>query len=293
MRHSITLLSTVLLLGVSGVCLPAQANSTRNSVLLAQSPMGDTYTTVRTDGGIDIQITSGNQRIYTTLRPGENSYVGQDRSFAVTLIPSTGHVTVYSNETGETFYDYYIEPVSFDHPIGSTPSRSSTPTTYVTPQGYNQIAIQITDDNFSFHDILHRAYGNIFEATDYGYRVIYDRDTGTIRVLGEETGAEVYNYSFSEPSHTYHGDYGDNFSTSPSEFSLTRVNDNEYMAMVNEGQFYFNGPLYRSSGDTFVGSDGRFRLMYDRSNSRFVVINLTTGEEIFNFFYSEVDEGYL
>lgn len=37
-----------------------------------------------------------------------------------------------------------------------------------------------------------------------------------------------------------------------------------------------------------MGSDGRFRVMYDRGVGRMIVINLTTGEEIFNYFYREV-----
>jgi hypothetical protein len=284
-----------LLLGVAPISAVIAQDQERiaTPVYLAQTPSERTYTTARTDGGIDIQITDGNYRVYTTLRPGENAYVGQDGVSVVNLIPSTGHVTVYSAETGETFYDYYIEPVSFDNPLGPETSRSATPTTYVTPQNYDQLAIQITDGNFSFHDILHRTYGNVFEGTDYGYRVIYDRNTGNIRVLGEETGAEVYNYTFSEPSHSYSNSYGDDFSTVPAETYLTRLSDDEYNAELSEGQFYFNGPLYRSSGNVYVGADGRFRVMYDRGNGRIVVINLVTGEEIFNYFYSEVDEGYL
>jgi len=38
---------------------------------------------------------------------------------------------------------------------------------------------------------------------------------------------------------------------------ITRVSDNEYAVTLIKGQFYFDGPLYRSSEDTFVGSDGR------------------------------------
>jgi len=33
--------------------------------------------------------------------------------------------------------------------------------------------------------------------------------------------------------------------------------------------------------------------MYDRGNNCMIVLNLATGEEIFNFIYSEVDEGCL
>jgi hypothetical protein len=297
MKYSMTLLSGMIVFGAASIIsLPAQANL-QAPVQLAQTPLGDTYTAVRTDGGIDIQITSGNQRISTTLRPGENSYIGQDRIFVVTLIPSTGQVTVYSSETGETFYDYYTTPVDFNNVPGATSvARSSTPTTYMTPQGPNEIIVQITDGNFYFRDVMHRGYGNTYQATDHGIRVTYDRDSGRVVVISNETGEEFYNYFFSEPSSVSNSNANsyDDYTTGPPSFAeLLRVADNEYAAEFSEGQFYFNGPLYRSSGDVFVGSDGRFRVMYDRGNNRVLIINLTTGEELFNYIYSEVDEGFL
>jgi hypothetical protein len=292
MKHHIALLSATLALGTASlVSLPAQANP-GESIYLAQSPMGATYTTVRSDGGIDIQITSGNQRIYTTLRPGENSYVGQDGIMMVNFIPSTGQVTVYSAETGETFYDYYTQPVTLGGGSGSS-DQSANPTTYMTRQGPNEIIVQITDGGFYFRDTMHRGYGNTYQAVDHGYRVNYDGDSGRITVISDATGAEFYNYFYTGTVGGASGSSGGSYGRVPSEAYLTRVSDDEYNAELSEGQFYFSGPLYRSSGDTFVGSNGRFRVMYDRTNGRVVVINLTTGEELFNYGYSEVDEGYL
>lgn len=298
MKYPLSLFSAALILGsVSTVTLPAQANLL-TPVQLAQTPLGDTYTTVRQDGSIDIQITSGNQRIYTTLRPGENSYIGQDRSFVVTLIPSTGRVTVYSDETGETFYDYYTTPVDFDDVPGATSiARSSTPTTYMTRQGPDHIIIQIVDGNFYFRDEMHRTYGEVYQAIDHGIRVIYYGDSDNVAVISNETGAELYNYLYTGTigsSDVNSEAASDDYTTGPpAEWYITRVNDNEYAVTMIDGQFYFDGSLYRSSGDTFVGSDGRFRVMYDRRNQRMVVLNLATGEEIFNYIYSEVDEGFL
>ena len=45
------------------------------------------------------------------LRPGETAYVGQNGTITVNFTPSDGHVVVYSTETGEEFYNYYIDPV--------------------------------------------------------------------------------------------------------------------------------------------------------------------------------------
>ena len=172
-------------------------------------------------------------------------------------------------------------------------AQNSNPTTYMTRQSPNEIIVQITDGNFFFRDTMHRGYGNSYQATDHGYRVNYDGDSGRVTVISDETGAEVYNYFYTSTVGDASSSSGGSYGKAPAEGSLSRVGDNEYRAVLSEGQFYFDGPLYRSSGDTFVGTDGRFRTIYDRSNGRVVVINLTTGEEIFNYVYSEVDEGYL
>ncbi len=78
----------------------------------AVRPAPATYTTVRPDNGIDIQITDGNYRVYTTLRPGENGYNGQDGVSRIYFNPLDGHVVVSSSETGEQFYNYYAQPVN-------------------------------------------------------------------------------------------------------------------------------------------------------------------------------------
>ena len=289
----------LLSLTVSSLGASVQANEAPFSIVeIAQSRSpAATYANVR-DGGIEFEIIDGNYRFYDILQPSENGYTGQDGNSAVLFIPSTGSVSVYSTETGESFYEYYTTPVDFDGASSSmSVARSSTPTTYMTAQGPNEIIVQITDGNFYFRDTMYRSYGNTYQATDHGYRVNYDNDSGRVTVISDETGAEVYNYFFTGTVGGSSGSSGNtsggNYEAVPSESSLTQVNNNEYQAELSEGQFYFNGPLYRSSGDVFVGTDGRFRVVYNRGSNQVVVINLTTGEEIFNYFYSEVDEGYL
>lgn len=295
MNSRLTRFAAELLIGATvSISLTSRAVAwSTDSVSLAQAPTEITYTTVRNDGGIDIQIPDGNYRVYPTLRPGENGYIGQDGISAVLLNPATGHVTVYSTETGETFYDYYIDPVDLGRPIGSPIARSDSPVTYMTPQNANAIAIQIADGGFSFYDVMYRTYGNRFEATDWGYRVMYDRDTGRVTVISDESGAELYNYFFSEADNGSGSRSSESYSSPAPETYITPESTNEITAELTEGEFYFYGPLVRSSGNTFVGSDGRVRVIYDRDTSRIVVINVVSGTEFYNYFFSEVDEGYL
>ncbi|NEQ45552.1 MAG: hypothetical protein F6K00_19225 [Leptolyngbya sp. SIOISBB] len=182
---------------------------------------------------------------------------------------------------------------SVSHPV--IIAQRATPTTYVTRLSPDTIVVQITDGNFFFRDEMYRSYGNSYQATDHGIRVMYDGDSDRVVVISDETGEEFYNYFFdasfsnsndlSEPSGGY--------AQPTPETYLTRENANEYTAELIEGEFYFYGPLTRTSGNTFVGSDAQIRVMYDADTSRMVVINVVTGTEFYNYFFSTVDEGYL
>ncbi|MEO1067849.1 MAG: hypothetical protein AAFW95_01825 [Cyanobacteria bacterium J06638_6] len=161
--------------------------------------------------------------------------------------------------------------------------------TYMTPQNANEIAVQITDGEFYFYDILHRSYGNYFTAANSGVRVTYDRSTGNVLVINNVTGTQFYNYYFSEAaagSGTYRP------SNVPTTI-LTPLNANQFRARITEGEFVFDGVLTRTSGNTFVGADRQVRVIYDLSSSRVVVINAITGAEFYNYPFSTVDEGYL
>jgi hypothetical protein len=296
MKHSQTLFATtVLSLAVYSLGASVQAHepvATAVEVAQSRSPEA-TYTAVREDG-IEFEIIDGNYRFYDILQPGENGYTGQDGNSAVFFVPSTGYVSVYSTETGESFYEYTIDPVDLS---GGNASDTSTDTYTIsmTRRNANAIDVQIRDRDFIFSGTLNRTYGNTFEGSSGGDRVIYDGDTGRIIVWHEYSNETAREYVYIEETAAETESIPTRSDTTapPSETYLTRVSDNEYEAVLIEGQFYFNGSLYRTSGDAFVGSDGRFRVMYDRSENRIVVINLSTTQEIFNYIYSEVDEGEL
>jgi hypothetical protein len=75
-------------------------------------------------------------------------------------------------------------------------AQSVTPTTYLTSQTPDTIAIQIQDGEFFYHGTLTRSYGNLFSGTDGRVRVNYDLDSQQIVVINSVTGDEFYNYSY-------------------------------------------------------------------------------------------------
>lgn len=74
---------------------------------------------------------------------------------------------------------------------------------------------------------------------------------------------------------------------------VTEVSPNQIVMQITEGEFRFHGYLERTSGNMFVGHDEQVRVMYDRDTSRVVVINVQTGDEYYNYFFSTADEGAL
>lgn len=74
---------------------------------------------------------------------------------------------------------------------------------------------------------------------------------------------------------------------------MTVIDNNTIVVQITEGEFFFHGWLERASGNMFVGQDEQVRVMYDRSTSRLVVINVRTGDEFYNYFFSTADEGAL
>ncbi|MBW4660547.1 MAG: hypothetical protein KME15_17895 [Drouetiella hepatica Uher 2000/2452] len=83
-----------------------------------------TYTTVIDYNHINIQITEAefNFRGTLTKLPGPD-YSGTDGRVRVVLTPSTGQVYVFNEVTGDTFYDYTIDPVF----VGEDPSTMCDP----------------------------------------------------------------------------------------------------------------------------------------------------------------------
>ena len=176
-------------------------------------------------------------------------------------------------------------------------AQSKTPErAYMTPQrDPNQIAVDITDGEFRVYGIMQRSYGNFYTLTTRGVQISYNRDTGNVLVVNSVTGTEFYNYTFIEA--------GRSTSSTPAQTAsaasvtprtnLSQIADDQIAAYITEGEFVFDGILYRTSGNNFVGEDGRVRVMYDKGASRMVIINVVTGTEFYNYTYSTANEGAL
>jgi hypothetical protein len=74
---------------------------------------------------------------------------------------------------------------------------------------------------------------------------------------------------------------------------MTRRNNNQIEAQITDGEFEFSGTLTRTSGNIFQGSDERARVIYDRDAGRVTIINPETGDEFYNYNYTDVNEGTL
>ncbi len=95
--------------------LPASSNDSGNPT---------TYTNVIDPNHINVQIREGEFRFQGMLTklPGPD-YSGSDGQVRVILTPKTGRVVVFSEATGQTFYDYTINPVT----VGESPSSMCNP----------------------------------------------------------------------------------------------------------------------------------------------------------------------
>lgn len=74
---------------------------------------------------------------------------------------------------------------------------------------------------------------------------------------------------------------------------MTVIDNDHVVVQITEGEFRFHGWLERTSGDMFTGEDEQVRVMYDMDTKQLVVINIRTGDELYNYTFSNVDEGSL
>ncbi|WP_313898136.1 hypothetical protein [Nodosilinea sp. LEGE 07298] len=75
---------------------------------------------------------------------------------------------------------------------------------------------------------------------------------------------------------------------------MTVIDRNTVVIQISEGgEFFFHGYLERTSGSTFTGEDDQVRVIYDENTKQLVVINRVTGDEFYNYYFSNVDEGAL
>lgn len=83
-------------------------------------------------------------------------------------------------------------------------------------------------------------------------------------------------------------------SNTPEKTYMTpQKNPNQIAVQIQDGEFFFAGMLRRTSGNMFMAQDKKVRVMYDKGTKRVVVINVVTGDEFYNYFFSTVSEGKL
>ncbi|NJL48323.1 MAG: hypothetical protein HC929_13600 [Leptolyngbyaceae cyanobacterium SM2_5_2] len=145
--------------------------------------------------------------------------------------------------------------------------------------------IQITDGNFRVHTYL-SADENGYVSEEGVSRIYLNPLTGQVIVTSTETGEEFYNY-YIHPINT-HPNVSSHSHVGTPVTSITQQTLDRLYAEITEGDFSFSGVLTRTSPSVnfFIGSDNQVRVMYDRDTGRVVIINMVTGDEFYNYFYS-------
>jgi hypothetical protein len=202
--------------------------------------------------------------------------------FAVTLaVASLGIAISAKADTVSARCDVY--------PKGEDHATSSGLCTFSQRQGFVGIQLQ----NGQRYDLrpVENQPGNYLDQDGHAaYQQSGLDDKGQIYRLATES---IYVYWDTAP-------YENQTQTTPSQPAagtpvtiMTRRNNNQIAAQITEGEFKFSGILTRTSGNIFQGSDGRARVIYDRDAGRVTIINPQTGDEFYNYNYTDVNEGRL
>lgn len=174
------------------------------------------------------------------------------------------------------------------YPKGSDRAKSSGPCTFSQRQGTVGIQLQ----NGKRYDL--RPTGNQpGNYLDQNGRAAYRQsglgDQGQIfRLANESIFVYWTNAASPQPSQP-----SVNPPTGTPITKMTQRNANQIAVQITEGEFNFSGILTRTSGNTFQGSDGRARVIYDRGAGRITIINPVTGDEFYNYRFTDVNEGSL
>ncbi|WP_073596410.1 hypothetical protein [[Phormidium ambiguum] IAM M-71] len=169
------------------------------------------------------------------------------------------------------------------YPKGEDRATSSAPCTFSQRQGFVSIQLQ---------------NGRRYELRPVGDRPGNYRDQNGQRAYRESGGlgdAGIIYRLANESIYVYWNEGSDNNQSTSSNSSPTPVTriirrtPNQITVQITEGEFKYSGVLTRTSGNTFIGSDGRVRVIYDRNTGRITIINAVTSTEFYNYIYSEVN----
>ncbi|MBE9227776.1 hypothetical protein IQ264_20330 [Phormidium sp. LEGE 05292] len=176
------------------------------------------------------------------------------------------------------------------YPKGEDRATSSGPCTFSQRQGF--VSIQL--ENGRRYEL--RPVGN--QPGNYqdqnGQRAYRQSGLGEAGQIFRLANQSIYVYWDTASGNDNQSNSSTSSSSSPTPVTvITRKTPNEITVRITEGEFKYSGVLRRTSGNTFIGSDGRVRVIYDRNTKRITVINAVTGDEFYNYIYSDVDEGRL
>jgi hypothetical protein len=202
--------------------------------------------------------------------------------FAVTLaIASLGIAISAKADTVTARCDVY--------PKGEDRATSSGLCTFSQRQGF--VGIQLQDGRRYDLSPVENQPGNYLDQNGgAAYRQSGLGDEGQIYRLANES---IYVYWDTAP-------YINQTQTTPSQPAadtpvtiMTRRNNDQIAVQITEGEFEFAGILTRTSGNIFQGANEQARVIYDRDAGRVTIINPQTGNEFYNYNYTDVNEGGL
>lgn len=149
-------------------------------------------------GYIGIQRENGTRYDFTPDSDRPNYYTDQNGETVIREINGiNGDIGLIFRTPQESIFIYWDNNKSSNQ---SSNQSSSNPKTDTTVQNFNEIAIQITEGEFTYSGILKRIQGKQFMGTNGTVRVLLNPYDGHVIVFSEANGEEVYNYYISPVS---------------------------------------------------------------------------------------------
>ena len=175
------------------------------------------------------------------------------------------------------------------YPAGEDTASAVVPCTFSQRQGY----VTITLEDGTTYDLSPTGDqpGNYLDQNGQAaYRQAGLDDQGQIYQMANETIYVYWDTAIDASEQDGSSAQSNNLVT-----DVTDVRDGVIVMQITEqeSEFNFHGYLERTSDNTFQGEDDNVRVIYDRGTGHIVVINRVTGDEFYNYFYSETDAGTL
>lgn len=149
-------------------------------------------------GAVSIQLKNGKRYELTPAGDGPGNYRDQNgrAAYRQAGLGDKGQIYRLANES---IYVYWSNASASNQSSQPSSNQSSkAPSTKMTARNANQIEVEITEGEFNFSGVLTRTSGNKFTGSDGRVRVMYDRDKARVVIINEATGAEFYNYQYTD-----------------------------------------------------------------------------------------------